>query len=33
MALTRSFKKTLQAHTRTDRAFREALLREGMETS
>lgn len=31
MALTRKFKDTIQARVRTDRAFRNALLREGVE--
>lgn len=32
MALTRSFKETVQARVLADRAFREALLREGIGT-
>jgi DNA-binding phage protein len=32
MALTRSFKETVQARVASDRTFREALLREGVET-
>lgn len=32
MALTRSFKETVQARVLADPAFREALLREGIET-
>lgn len=31
MALTRDFKETVQARVRRDAAFREALLREGVE--
>ena len=31
MALTRSFKQTVQARARRDPAFREGLLREGVE--
>jgi DNA-binding phage protein len=31
MALTRSFKETVQARARKDRAFRAALLSEGVE--
>jgi DNA-binding phage protein len=31
MALTRSFKETVQARVRSDRAFREALLAEGVD--
>lgn len=31
MALTREFKETIQARVRADRAFRNALLREGIE--
>jgi len=31
MALTREFKKTVQARVRRDAAFRKALLREGVE--
>jgi hypothetical protein len=31
MALTRGFKETVQARARHDPAFREALLREGVE--
>jgi hypothetical protein len=29
---TKSFKELVQAHVTTDRAFAEALLREGVET-
>ena len=32
MALTRKFKDTVQARVQADPAFREALLREGIET-
>ena len=32
MALTRSFKETVQASVATDRSFREALLREAIDT-
>ena len=32
MALTRSFKETVQARVLADPAFRDALLREGIET-
>ena len=32
MALTRNFKDTVQARVLADPAFREALLREGVET-
>ncbi|MFZ3262652.1 MAG: transcriptional regulator [Terriglobales bacterium] len=32
MALTRDFKKTVQARVRRDPAFRKALLREGVES-
>ncbi|MBI5616636.1 MAG: transcriptional regulator [Gammaproteobacteria bacterium] len=32
MALTRSFKESVQARVLADRAFREALLREAIET-
>jgi len=32
MALTRKFKETVQARVLADPAFREALLREGIET-
>ena len=32
MGLTRSFKDTIQARVKADPAFREALLREGIET-
>jgi len=32
MALTRSFKETVQARAMSDRAFREALLREAIDT-
>ena len=32
MALTRNFKETIQARVLADPAFREALLREGIET-
>jgi DNA-binding phage protein len=32
MGLTRSFKETIQARVEADPAFREALLREGIET-
>ena len=32
MALTRDFKATVQARVQADPAFREALLREGIET-
>ena len=32
MALTRNFKETVQARVLGDRKFREALLREGIET-
>lgn len=32
MALTRSFKETVKARVESDRVFREALLREGIET-
>ena len=32
MALTRSFKETVQARVATDRSFREALLREAIDT-
>jgi len=32
MALTRNFKETVQARVLADPAFREALLREGIET-
>ena len=32
MALTRDYNATVQARVQTDRAFREALLREGIET-
>jgi len=32
MALTRSFKETVQARVTTDRSFREALLREAIDT-
>ena|SRR5260221_13316376 len=32
MALTRSFKETVQARVIADRSFREALLREAIET-
>ena len=32
MALTRDFKATAQARVQADPAFREALLREGIET-
>src|SRR5437868_2585682 len=31
MALTREFKKTVQARVQADPAFREALLREGVD--
>ena len=31
MALTREFKETIQARVRADRAFRDALLRDGIE--
>jgi DNA-binding phage protein len=31
MALTRNFKETVQARVLTDRKFREALLREGID--
>jgi len=31
MPLTRAFKATVQARTRRDRKYREALLREGVE--
>jgi len=31
MALTRNFKETVQARVLADPAFREALLREGIE--
>ena len=31
MALTRSFKETVQARVLADRKFREALLREGID--
>lgn len=31
MALTRDFKETVRARVQRDRAFREALLREGVE--
>ena len=31
MALTRDFKETVQARARRDQAFREGLLREGVE--
>lgn len=31
MPLTRSFKETVQARVRRDAAFREALLREGVD--
>ena len=32
MAKTRSFKELVQRHVATDKAFAEALLREGIET-
>ena len=32
MALTRDFKATVQARVQADPAFRDALLREGIET-
>lgn len=32
MALTRSFKETVQARVLADRSFREALLREAIDT-
>jgi hypothetical protein len=32
MALTRKFKETVQARVQADPAFREALLREGIDT-
>ena len=32
MALTRDFKATVQARVQAELAFREALLREGIET-
>ena len=32
MARTRSFKELVQRHVTTDKAFAEALLREGIET-
>lgn len=32
MALTRDFKQTVQARVAADPAFRDALLREGVET-
>lgn len=32
MALTRSFKETVQTRAMSDRAFREALLREAIDT-
>ena len=32
MALTRSFKESVQARAMADRAFREALLREAIDT-
>lgn len=32
MALTRAFKKTVQDRVRRDPAFRDALLRQGVET-
>ena len=32
MALTRSFKETVQTRVLADRTYREALLREGIET-